>query len=503
MKTKAPVSIGQHSVNEQGRKFLGSLSEKALEHQSKDQHKPGDRVVHKQLGMGRVEQHHPDQEHPDKGAAYTVRFPTHDMTLHHADLKPHKPKITKVVSSPSKANVKVKQPKSPPHPALGIIEDMRPHMGKVVAAQEETRHREHKERIAAIKASGGGNAMSANKPAEKKSKGKSMKKSDIAKSALVELAGDLIAIGEKEAAKDLLAASIEPLIKADNSRFLSDLGRALGPMAKARGVAYQHSTGAQGAAYSHSFKFGECEVIHKSHGGNISIDLVRPQVPNPSELRLAKAVQTKIYSYYQDGSLMKGEVINLKDRVRKPAGPAASGEATVIQHPDQHSANPVKIKLNEIDRMRMAVMSAYGKHPKHAEAFEHHISSGGWHAGMGNEHADAHHRAAYAHVNKMGLDNQIVSKLMEPSYDDEIGEEPTKFTPHPADKLLGKKFNPYKPNLRKSEDLEKAVFRRNAPTAKRALGRRRKRVGTWSHGNIRSALSSMMQHYASKEATKT
>jgi hypothetical protein len=141
------------TLHPDAQKFLKLVSRKAEEAKHADDHKLGDKVVHPELGMGRVSAVF-DDKHETRGRRYKVAYPEFDHAHYHDELSAHEaPKVANRLA-PIKFNAKIEQPSAPPHPVLGLIEDMRPHAGKAVAAQKETAGRQHTERVEAIKASG-------------------------------------------------------------------------------------------------------------------------------------------------------------------------------------------------------------------------------------------------------------------------------------------------------------------------------------------------------------
>jgi hypothetical protein len=121
------------NLSSHAQKFLEKLHTKIQEKKNEGNHKPGDKVIHPVLGMGRVRQQ--IGEHPERGAKYQVSYPEFDMVHHHDELKAHV--APEVMPAPIKLAAKPQRPEAPPHPIFDIMERMRPHAPKVAEQQKK------------------------------------------------------------------------------------------------------------------------------------------------------------------------------------------------------------------------------------------------------------------------------------------------------------------------------------------------------------------------------
>ena len=123
---------------------------------------------------------------------------------------------------------------------------------------------------------------------------------DLELGAIVDLAKELVAGGQREAAGILLKTSMEPLRKAFQDDFLADIAASTRALAKARGIPFETKVTQQGAERVFIFKTGYHEVEHRAHGHEVQVNL-RKTIPGScpfKDLALAKAIQIKLQRVY-------------------------------------------------------------------------------------------------------------------------------------------------------------------------------------------------------------
>jgi len=120
------------------KRFLQQLGAKMVEHQFDGAFKPGDRVIHPYLGLGKVIRvHDPAEADPQGGLLYDVRYPEFDIALNQIELAAVPPPPVNPIAVPIKSNMRAAIPAAPPHPALQATVAMQPFMGSVAQAQQE------------------------------------------------------------------------------------------------------------------------------------------------------------------------------------------------------------------------------------------------------------------------------------------------------------------------------------------------------------------------------
>lgn len=146
--------------------------------------------------------------------------------------------------------------------------------------------------------------------------------------AIVDLAKDLVAAGEREAAGVLLKSSIEPLAKTFEADFLAETAQAAREVAKSRGIPFDTQATQRGAERKFIFKTGYHEVEHLRHGNDVRVT-IRKTVEGPvptRDLALAKAISVKlqrIYTRMGDTLLAKTEELF---KGKKPKREIQAGE---------------------------------------------------------------------------------------------------------------------------------------------------------------------------------
>lgn len=318
---------------------------------------------------------------------------------------------------------------------------------------------------------------------------------DLELGAITDLAKELLAAGQKHAAATLLKAAIEPLSKAFDDDFLSDIGVAAKAVAKSRGIPFESSVTQRGNVRSTLFKAGNYEVVHSRMGNSVTVELRRTGQGSPRELSLAKAIRAKLQATYaglnnallrKTEELMKGDVIDfsakLKERQSQPAASAPSAPATAA------APAPVIGKLLPPNAHHAAA-------DHHVEHMMHHNEREEFHRNRDNDAiadkharaADQHYAHALSHAKRFGEGKHwiaFVQGLRAPA--NPPSDRQTEFIPHEHDRALaGRLVNPSTvakalPPVVGVATLAKALSRRRAPKTKRALGRKRRTQGVWA-----------------------
>ena len=159
----------------------------------------------------------------------------------------------------------------------------------------------------------------------------------------------------------------------------------------------------------------------------------------PTDEERAEALLKKIKELTDLLKMAKGDIIPMGDRRGKAQGPAEGGKAEIIQAPMPPKGPAVDPGEAFVRRAVKGNLTSKDMH--HSRAWQHHMEHGGDRAGEGNDHADAHYRMAHYHAKALGMDSVGMESYV--GYTPRKKKLPRKFTPHPADHLVGK-VDPYR-----------------------------------------------------------